>query len=199
MLLGTQMIAKGLDVANVRLVGVVSADTALNLPDFRAAERTFQLIAQVAGRAGRGRDPGTVDRADAGARGRHDPSARPGTTTSGSRTRELEIREEAGLPPFTRMARVVCRDLDRRKAEAAIEVGPRRACSPPTPRSGLNVVVTPPAPCPIERVADHFRFDLRLTGAGAGSIQKLLAAVRSAGHLTSNAAMAVDVDPVSMY
>ena len=196
-LLGTQMIAKGLDVANVRLVGVVSADTALNLPDFRSAERTFQLIAQVAGRAGRGRDPGTVivqtlvpEDATIVSATKHD--------YVGFAKRELGIREEAGLPPFTRMARVVCRDLNRRKAEAAIQAVHAELVAADAALK-TNVSVTPPAPCPIERVADHFRFDLRLTGAGAGSIQKLLAAVRSAGHLTSNAAMAVDVDPVSMY
>lgn len=196
-LLGTQMIAKGLDVANVRLVGVVSADTALNLPDFRAAERTFQLIAQVAGRAGRGRDPGTVvvqtlvpDDATIRAATAHD--------YVGFATRELGIRREACLPPFSRMARVVCRDLDRRKAEAAINAV-FAELSAANEALGLGVSITPPAPCPIERVADHFRFDLRMTGADAGSLQKLLAAVRSAGHLTSNAAMAVDVDPVSMY
>ncbi len=196
-LLGTQMIAKGLDVANVRLVGVVSADTALNLPDFRAAERTFQLIAQVAGRAGRGRDPGTVvvqtlvpEDATIVSATKHDYVGFAG--------RELGIREEAGLPPFTRMARVVCRDLNRKKAEAAIDAVHAELVAADA-ALGTNVGVTPPAPCPIERVADHFRFDLRLTGADAGAIQKLLAAVRSAGHLTSNAAMAVDVDPVSMY
>ncbi|BAM04606.1 replication restart helicase PriA [Phycisphaera mikurensis] len=196
-LLGTQMIAKGLDVANVRLVGVVSADTALNLPDFRAAERTFQLIAQVAGRAGRGRDPGTVivqtlvpEDATIASATRHD--------YAGFAERELGIREEAGLPPFTRMARVVCRDLNRRKAEAAIGAVHAELVAADA-ALGTGVAVTPPAPCAIERVADHFRFDLRMTGADAGAIQKLLAAVRSAGHLTSNAAMAVDVDPVSMY
>ena len=196
-LLGTQMIAKGLDVANVRLVGVVSADTALNLPDFRSAERTFQLIAQVAGRAGRGSEPGrvivqTLVPEDATIRDatRHDYTGFAG--------RELGIREGAGLPPFSRMARVVCRDLDRRKAEAAIQaVHAELVAADAALRT--QVSVTPPAPCPIERVADHFRFDLRLTGAGAGAVQRLLAAVRSAGHLGSNAHMAVDVDPVTMY
>ena len=202
-LLGTQMIAKGLDVANVRLVGVVSADTALNLPDFRAAERTFQLIAQVAGRAGRGpadasgNSPGTVivqtlvpEDATIGFAVKHD--------YTGFAERELGIRREADLPPFTRMARVVCRDLNRRTAERAIQAV-HAELTAANGALGTRVRISPPAPCPIERVADHFRFDLRLTGETAGSIQKLLAAVRSAGHLTSSSAMAIDVDPVSMY
>ncbi|MEO0588832.1 MAG: primosomal protein N', partial [Planctomycetota bacterium] len=122
-LLGTQMIAKGLDFPNVRLVGVISADTAIHLPDFRAAERTFQLVSQVAGRAGRGSEPGVVIVQS------FDPNieairlACEGDYT-GFAAAELATREEAGLPPRRRMARVVLRDRDpaachRRAAAAA--------------------------------------------------------------------------------
>jgi primosomal protein N' (replication factor Y) len=119
-MVGTQMIAKGLDFPNVRLVGVVMADTALNVPDFRAAERTFQLVSQVAGGGGGGEHPGLVIvqamQPDAPAitlAARHD--------YRGFASRELGVRIGAGLPPSTRMARVVARDKDEGKARAAAE------------------------------------------------------------------------------
>ena len=105
-LLGTQMIAKGLDYPNVRLVGVVDADTALSLPDFRAEERTFQLVSQVSGRAGRGTEPGiTIVQT-------HSPR-NPAIVLAAAHdypafaARECAIRRSAGLPPATRMARIV--------------------------------------------------------------------------------------------
>lgn len=119
-MLGTQMIAKGLDFPGVGLVGVISADTALNLPDFRSAERTFQLVSQVAGRAGRGNEPGLVIV----------QTMSPGATAIrcaarhdyfGFASAELAVRAGAGLPPLARMARIVCRDTVLGKAEQASE------------------------------------------------------------------------------
>src|SRR5262249_52891636 len=116
-LLGTQLIAKGLDYPNVRLVGVVDADTALNLPDFRASERTFQLVSQVAGRAGRGAAPGRVIV----------QTYAPGTAAirfaaahdyTGFANQELAERRRAGLPPGRRMARIMVRHKDYAKARA---------------------------------------------------------------------------------
>src|SRR5205814_9249628 len=111
-MLGTQMIAKGLDYPNVTLVGVISGDTALSLPDFRAAERTFQLITQVAGRAGRGDSAGRVvlqtflpD----------DPTIQFAIHQDfiGFAKTELGHRHEVGLPPLARMVRVVLRDQEQ--------------------------------------------------------------------------------------
>ncbi|MEQ8838704.1 MAG: primosomal protein N', partial [Lacipirellulaceae bacterium] len=110
-LLGTQMIAKGLDFPNVTLVGVVNADTALHLADFRAAERTFQLVAQVAGRTGRGSKGGRVlvqtldpEHPAIAAAARHD--------YLNFAKAELEVRESVGYPPFGSMARIVVRGPD---------------------------------------------------------------------------------------
>ncbi|MEO1236811.1 MAG: primosomal protein N', partial [Planctomycetota bacterium] len=110
-LLGTQMIAKGLDVPNVRLVGVVSGDTSLNFPDFRASERTFQLIAQVAGRAGRGEHRGRVVVQTFNP---DDPAIRRAADHDyvGFAEEEIATRQAAGLPPVGRMARIVLRDTD---------------------------------------------------------------------------------------
>src|SRR5205823_2270604 len=113
-LLGTQMIAKGLDYPNVTLVGVISGDTALALPDFRAAERTFQLITQVAGRAGRGDSPGRVvlqtflpD----------EPTIQLAIKQDFIRFAQTELRhrQEVGLPPFSRMVRIILRDQEPEK------------------------------------------------------------------------------------
>ncbi len=125
LLIGTQMIAKGLDFPNVRLVGVINADTALNLPDFRASERTFQLVNQVAGRCGRGAAAGRVVV----------QSFQPGSPAiqlaakhdfEGFASRELHTRRESGLPPITRMARIVIRHEELTSAiEIATELANR--------------------------------------------------------------------------
>ena len=196
LLLGTQMIAKGLDVENVRLVGVVSADTALNLPDFRASERTFQLIAQVAGRAGRGRHRGRVvvqtfspgDPA-IGRAAAHD--------FEGFAADELEGREAVGLPPAGRMARIVLRDLDRvalQSRASDLARGLRAAVE----ETGVEVRVRGPAACAISRIADHHRMQIELMADAAAPIQRVLTALRNDGRLISDTHTAVDVDPVSL-
>ncbi|MEO1511166.1 MAG: primosomal protein N' [Planctomycetota bacterium] len=169
LLLGTQMIAKGLDVRGVRLVGVLSADTALFMPDFRASERTFQLVAQVAGRAGRGEKPGRVivqtfnpeDPAIVLA-SRHD--------YEGFAREELRIRAESGLPPARRMVRIVCRDERRERAE-------ERASAIATALvSTGHVEVSGPMACPIERIGGRFRVAVDAYADGAPAIQRAMAA-----------------------
>jgi len=194
-LLGTQMIAKGLDFPNVRLVGVVHADTALNLPDFRAAERTFQLVAQVAGRAGRGSHPGRVIVQTMNPR---EPSIVLAAQHDfeGFAARELAIRRTSRLPPAEKMARIVCRDLELAKAteHAAALAAEINRLAPAIP--GLRV--RGPMPCPISRIADHHRIAIELTAPTRGTLQHLLAQLRAAGLLISDAHTAVDVDPVSL-
>lgn len=195
-LLGTQMIAKGLDFPGVRLVGVVSADTGLFIPDFRADERTFQLLSQVAGRAGRANAAGTVIVQTS------DPTNRAILAASrhafeSFAAEELAMRKMASLPPFSRFARVVCRDekaeaVQKRCADivrflretAASERGELRVDGPLVPA--------------IPRVADQHRLSIEMHAAKAGSVQAALAAARDAGLLKSDAKTAIDVDPVSI-
>ncbi len=193
-LLGTQMIAKGLDFPNVRLVGVIDADTALNIPDFRSAERTFQLITQVAGRAGRAEQPGRVIVQTLNPRNsaiqlasQHDYLA--------FAAQELAVRTRAKLPPAARMAHIVCRDESEHKARAAAQTlaDTLRASAPEG-----SVLVRGPAPCPVSRIAGHYRYAVDITAPRAGALQQVLAAVRSAGLLKSDAKTAVDVDPVAL-
>ncbi len=196
LLLGTQMIAKGLDVENVRLVGVVSADTALNLPDFRASERTFQLIAQVAGRAGRGRHRGrvVVQTFSPG-----DPAIVQAAAHDfeGFAQTELKSREGVGLPPAGRMARIVLRDLDPAALERRGEAMARQL------REAVSALVAGvrvrgPAACAIARIADHHRIQIELMADTAAPIQRVLTALRNAGELISDTHTAVDVDPVGL-
>ncbi len=198
-LLGTQMIAKGLDFPNVRLVGVVNADTALALPDFRASERTFQLVSQVAGRAGRGKEPGLVivqtlsPRAPAIVRAsRHD--------FEGFAREELALRARVGLPPAGRMARVVCRHEDHTKALAAA-LAVHAALAEAIAALGTSAGHTrlrPPVPCAISRIAGQHRFAIELLAQTRGVIQAVLARVRGEGLLKSDARTAVDVDPLAL-
>ncbi|MAE67659.1 MAG: primosomal protein N' [Phycisphaeraceae bacterium] len=195
-LIGTQMIAKGLDYPNVRLVGVISADTALHLPDFRAAERTFSLIAQVAGRAGRGDEPGivvvqtyspedvTIDLAS-----RHD--------YAGFAQRELAIRREVGLPPVTRMARIVVRHLDLDKArQTAQALADTLALH--NRHLDERVELGGPSPCPIARIAEHHRLQIEMTAPDAATLQRLLTSVRNEKLLRADQHTAIDIDPLAM-
>lgn len=202
LLLGTQMIAKGLHFPNVRLVGVVSADTALSLPDFRASERTFQLISQVSGRAGRGAAAGRVI---VQTMEPHSPAIQHAAMHDyvGFAAGELEVRRRAGLPPITRMARIVVRDRDLGKAQSS---GRKihDALAAEVARRGLSrgasgaIRLMGPMPAPIARIAQHYRIAIEVIGNRRTVIQEVLGAVRSQGWLKSDAHTAVDVDPIAM-
>lgn len=195
LLLGTQMIAKGLDFPNVTLVGVVDADTALYLPDFRAAERTFQLVAQVAGRAGRGpgggrvlvqtRNPEHYALTYAAA---HD--------TDGFLAAEIEVRRSPAYPPFVSLVnflvsgeaeQVVAREADRLADWCRALVEAR----------SLPLSVLGPAPAPIAKVKNRWRWHVLLKGAGSevGRVVRF-AADRFAGGKQTR--VTIDRDPVSL-
>ncbi|MBS0188185.1 MAG: primosomal protein N' [Planctomycetes bacterium] len=196
LLLGTQMIAKGLDFPGVRLVGVISADTGLHLPDFRASERTFQLISQVAGRAGRADAAGEVII----------QTMEPGNPAilhaaahdyEGFASEEMAVRRAFRLPPVTRMARLMCRDekLPAVRERAAWLVEWLRSWSN-AHRAGL--LVRGPVEPPVARIADQFRLGIEIVGESAGLVQQCLLAARAEGLLKSDARTAIDVDPVSL-
>ncbi len=195
-LLGTQMIAKGHDFPNLRLVGVVNADTAINLPDFRAAERTFQLVSQVAGRAGRpgARDPGLVIVQT------FTPSAAPIQHAAAHDYRafadeELAHRRRAELPPCTRMARIVVRHKTFNKAE---DIAARIRLALEEASDAGPCSIRGPMPCPISRVAGQYRLAIELTAATPATIQARMTYARNQGLLKSDASSAVDVDPIAL-
>jgi primosomal protein N' (replication factor Y) len=195
-MLGTQMIAKGLDYPNVTLVGVISGDTALALPDFRAAERTFQLITQVAGRAGRGDAPGRVvvqtfmpD----------DPTIRFALKHDyiGFSTTELAQRKSVGLPPFSRLVRIILRDQDQEKLHRLCD-DLAAAVTAAVAEVGPGVSVKGPMPCAISRIAGYYRNQLVMMSPSGEKLQLVLAHVRKARALARSDRIAVDVDPTSL-
>jgi len=195
-MLGTQMIAKGLDYPNVTLVGIISGDTALSLPDFRAAERTFQLITQVAGRAGRGSAPGRVVVQTFMPQ---DPTIQAAIRQDyrAFAAAELAARRQCRLPPVTRMARIVVRDQDQQKAaDVAGKVAEKLALAVGETRAAA--AVRGPMPCVLERIAGYWRMQILLISDSAGALQAVLTAARKAGALGASQRIAVDVDPVAL-
>mgnify|MGYP001825207042 CR=1 FL=1 len=197
-LLGTQMIAKGLDFPGVTLVGVINADVGLNLPDFRAAERTFQLLAQVAGRAGRGGEPGEVLVQTARP---HHPALRAALQHDYTAFAESELqdREAPGYPPHRRLVNLILSGpSEERVAEAAEQVSQSaRELADRKPLSDMDVVG--PAPCPIDRIRGRWRWHFLLKGSrpsDLGSTIRHLA--RQHGQLSGGLRLEVDRDPEAL-
>ncbi len=156
-LIGTQMVAKGLDVKGVTTVGVISADTSLNLPDFRAAERTFQLLLQVAGRAGRGDRSGRVVVQTYNPQHYSVVSAQR-QDYPGFYEREIKEREAFGYPPFCEMVLVRVEGHEARRVEEASAALARELVA----LAGRGVRILGPAPSPIPRLRGRFRNQLLL-------------------------------------
>jgi primosomal protein N' (replication factor Y) len=202
-LVGTQMIAKGHDAPGVTLVGVVQADLALGMPDFRAAERTFQLLAQVAGRAGRGTRRGRVilqtyqpEHFAVRTAAHHDYEA--------FAERELVERGELGYPPFTRMAllrvegasRDAVVDLARAAGEAL-----RGLAGKLDGDGGRDIVVRGPAAAPIERIKGRFRYQVQVRSAQSSLVRHAAIECRrlfAAAARRRGVRLILDIDPVDM-
>jgi len=197
-LLGTQMIAKGLDFPGVTLVGVINADVGLNLPDFRAAERTFQLLAQVAGRAGRGDEPGEVLVQTARP---HHPALRAALTHDyeAFAVSELADRDAPGYPPHRRLANLILSGpAEERVAETADQLA--EAVREVAVRNSLvDVDVVGPAPCPIDRIRGRWRWHFLVKSdrpASLGSLIRYLA--RHHGQPGGGLRLEIDRDPEAL-
>ncbi|GHT87114.1 primosomal protein N' [Spirochaetia bacterium] len=194
-LLGTQMVAKGLNFPGVRLVGVVLADTGLQLPDFRAAERTFSLIVQVAGRAGRYFPDGKVIVQTLRP---HDPAIMRACAmdVEGFFEAELAQRKMLGFPPYTRLIRFTVRAKDPGRADGAIKRMAEIAASL-LPR---DADILGPAECPIGIIAGNHRRQLILRGKTMGTLHGSAKAALDAYEKGRDAGvyLEVDVDPVSL-
>ncbi|MES2201146.1 MAG: primosomal protein N' [candidate division FCPU426 bacterium] len=194
-LLGTQMLAKGLDFPNLTLVGVVNADASLAFPDFRAEERTYQLLVQVAGRCGRADKPGRVlvqTRQD------DHPCLRAAAKQDFEAFYEARIgeRKDLGYPPFGRMAALILRSEDKAKAMQAasdLAVLLEKEAQKSSPR---RVQILGPAPSPLIQVKTWWRYRILVKAADSKSLHALLDPLVFE-HSPKGALLAVDVDPVN--
>ncbi len=189
-LLGTQMIAKGLDFPEVTLVGIVNADTALNLPDFRAAERTAQLLIQVSGRSGRGAIPGEVLVQTFSPDNYAVRAAVDGY--EGFFAKELAFRRDLDYPPFSTMFNIIFSSRDPRVAERGAEEISKRL------RAGLanSARLLGPAPAPIERVKGYYRYHLVITTDNPDAVKRFLRDTPLSVDGGRDLRVIIDVDPV---
>lgn len=191
-LIGTQMVAKGLDFPRVSLVGVVNADTALNLPDFRSGERTFNLLTQVGGRAGRGEAEGKVVIQT------YVPEhyAVDASITHDYRQfyrREIKSRKELRLPPFTHLVNLTLRSRDQKKVqELATDLSKRLKKK----KKIKEIEVLGPAPAMISKIRGNFRWSVLLKGKTAPQLVRLLKSVLKSFRRYKGIMLSVDVDPI---
>lgn len=192
-LVGTQMIAKGLHFPNVTLVGIVNADLGLHVPDFRAGERVFQLLTQVAGRAGRGEMEGEVivqtytpfSPSIQFAR-HHD--------YEGFMDQEMEFRRSFGYPPFGRMAMITLRGTMRERVEFSALTLSRKLRAAATE----DIVVGDAVPAPLEKAKSYYRFQVSLRGGSSQRLSRLARATLEALPMPEDVFVAVDVDPLHL-
>jgi primosomal protein N' (replication factor Y) (superfamily II helicase) len=196
-LLGTQMIAKGLDFPNVLLVGVINADTALHFPDFRSAEKTFQLITQVAGRTGRGEKPGRVlvqtlspEHPAIQLASQHD--------YHGFMGQELTSREKFGYPPFGFIARIIVRGPELSPTEGFADTIARTITKTRDLQSATDVRLLGPAVPPIARLRGNHRLHMILVSSDAGQLNRLLTSVDNELKPPKDVLYVIDVDPIDM-
>ncbi len=197
LLVGTQMIAKGLDVPQVTLVGIVSADGLLNLPDFRAGERAYQILTQVAGRAGRGEEPGRVilqtytpEHPVIQAVQRQDFRA--------FLTHELGDRAALQYPPYGQLILIRLSSPDRDTVKQAAEaVGDRLRPSEP---DTADYQILGPAPASVMRLARRYRWQVLIKGkpGDAGRLVKQLNLDQVRSHVPRTVSITIDVDPLNM-
>ena len=192
-LVGTQMIAKGLHFPGVTLVGIISADSALHLPDFRAGERTFQLLVQVAGRAGRGDAEGEVIVQTF-------TPAHPSLQFAkshdfdGFAVHELEMRKNFGHPPFSHLVLLTVRADTDQKAEFAARTLAKKLTDAVPP----SVVVSPAAPAPLARVRGMYRYQIVARGQQIRAITQAIKETSAELKLPKDVHLAIDVDPMAV-
>src|SRR5882672_5301182 len=192
-LVGTQMIANGLHFPNVTLVGIINADLALHLPDFRAGERTFQLLTQVAGRAGRGEAPGEVFVQTYTAFSPSIQFARQ-HDFAGYFQQELEFRERCDFPPFKHAILITVRSAHEGRAKLSAETLVRRLKE----SLGSEFTLGDATPAPLEKLQGQFRFHILLRGGAIMRLSRLVRETLDKLPLPEDVVATVDVDPYQL-
>ncbi|RJR15336.1 MAG: primosomal protein N' [Nitrospiraceae bacterium] len=199
-LLGTQMVAKGHDFPDVTLSAVISADIALNMPDFRSAERAFQLFTQLAGRAGRGEVPGRA----------YIQTYEPehyvfdfvrSHDYKGFYDKEIELRKELSYPPFSRLLRIIFSFKNKGDAGKTVKVISGRIrrmnqASSPLARGGVEILG--PAPAPVEKIRNLWRWHIIMKGKNAKALRQAAAVILEKLKDVKNMKIDIDVDPINM-
>jgi primosomal protein N' (replication factor Y) len=192
-LIGTQMIAKGLHFPNVTLVGILNADVGLHIPDFRAGERTFQLLTQVAGRAGRGELEGEVI---VQTYTPHHPSIQFARhhDFEGFAEQELMMRRQFSHPPFVHIALITVRSVHQERAEFTLKtLHARMKRAIPD-----DIVLTEPLPSPLVKSHDQWRFQILLKSPQARKMARHIHEVMKSLTFPDDVIVTVDVDPYSL-
>jgi primosomal protein N' (replication factor Y) (superfamily II helicase) len=195
-LVGTQMIAKGLHFPNVTLVGIIYADLSLHIPDFRAGERTFQLLTQVAGRAGRGDVEGEVF---VQAFTPFHPSIQYARRHDfiGFYEEELDFREQLKYPPVSRVALITLKGRSDDKVKFSADHLKRELEKLLMELKGL--VLSGPAPAPLARAETYYRYQIMLRTPQMTRLSKLLSQLLQALVLPDEVSLVVDIDPVNLF
>ena len=197
-LVGTQMIAKGLDNPNVTLVGVISADASFNLPDFRASERGFQLLTQVAGRAGRGEFAGKVLFQTYNPDFYALESAKSQNYSEFFQT-EIAAREEFDYPPFSQIIRLIISSLNNFRAEKSAQEIALRLCTM-IEKFGISerLEVLGPTPCVIERINSQYRFQILIKNKLGDKGHQFVSSFLSKVIMPKDIKLSIDVDPLDI-
>jgi len=200
-LLGTQMIAKGLDFPRVTLVGVVNADVGIHLPDFRASERTFQLLSQVAGRAGRGKLGGEV-LIQTSLPNHYAIQAAVSHDFEGFAKREVAVRENPRYPPYVRMVNIILSSPDQRVTAKSAEAGAawlRKWLRDQNIEESRVVELVGPAPAPIERLHGRWRWHFFLRSPSPSTIGRAVRALIDGFKVPGgDVRLVIDRDPIAL-
>jgi primosomal protein N' (replication factor Y) len=200
-IVGTQMLAKGHDFPSITLVGVICADLSLSLPDFRAGERTFQLLAQVAGRAGRGKEPGKVIMQTYNPEHFSIEAARRQDYTNFF-DHEAPFRKALMYPPFTRMIQLKISGRDEQKVARTVELAADvlRQLLSAAPKIRETVQILGPIEASIHRISSRFRWQILIKSTSSIHISRLVNAMRIHPSIkgVKQVTIAIDVDPYSL-